>query len=160
MLRILVVWIVIICRIQAQSASFPLESASVEGTLLSKDVVLELAGLHIGAPVDKAAIEVASQRLSQSGLFESVNYRYAPGPKQGYALTLQVADSSSMLGSTIDISGINEDEAWRWLASKYPSLDHKVPANEAGQQFVSRKLEEHLGAALEGLTSAAGWRRN
>lgn len=29
-------------------------------------------------------------------------------------------------------------------------LDHKVPANEAGQQFVCRKLEDHLGASLEG----------
>ena len=57
MLRVLLVWIVLLYRIQAQSASFPLESVSVEGTALSKDVVLELAGLHIGSPVDQAAME-------------------------------------------------------------------------------------------------------
>jgi outer membrane protein assembly factor BamA len=146
----LLVWIVLIHRIQAQSASFPLESVSVEGTALSKDVVLDLAGLHIGLPVDKAAIEVASQRLNESGMFESVNYRYSPGPHQGYALTLQLADPSALFNATIDIPSVNEDDVWRWLASRYPSLDHKVPANESGQRFVGGKLEEHLGAALEG----------
>jgi outer membrane protein assembly factor BamA len=136
-------------QILAQSASFRLESVSVEGTTLSKDVVLDLAGLHIGLPVDKVAIEAASQRLTESGMFESVNYRYGAGPQQGYVLTLKVADPSSLFGATIDIPGISEDELWQWLASRYPSLDHKVPANEAAQRFVCRALEEHLGAALE-----------
>jgi outer membrane protein assembly factor BamA len=150
MLRVLLVWIVLLYRIQAQSASFPLESVSVEGTALSKDVVLELAGLHIGSPVDQAAMEGASRRLNETGMFESVSYSYEPGQKQGYALTLKVPDPSSLFNATIDIPGVNDDELWRWLASHYPSLDHKVPANEAGQQFVGRKLEEHLGAVLEG----------
>jgi outer membrane protein assembly factor BamA len=65
-------------------------------------------------------------------------------------LTLKVPDPSSLFNATIDIPGVNDDELWRWLASRYPSLNHKVPANESGQQFVGRKLEEHLGAALEG----------
>jgi outer membrane protein assembly factor BamA len=150
MLRTLFVWVALLYRIQAQSASFPLESVSVEGTTLSKDVVMDLAGLHIGVPIDQAAMEAASQKLNQSGLFEFVNFSYGPGPKQGYILTLKVADPSSLFNATIDIPGTNEDELWRWLASRYPSLDHKVPANEAGQQFVARQLEEHVGAALEG----------
>jgi outer membrane protein assembly factor BamA len=150
MLRTLLVWIAILYRIQAQSASFPLESVAVEGTALSKEVVLELAGLHIGSPVDQAAMEAASRRLNETGMFESVSYSYEPGPKQGYALTLKVPDPSSLFNATIDIPGVNDDELWRWLATRYPSLDHKVPANEAGQQFVARKLEEHLGAVLEG----------
>jgi outer membrane protein assembly factor BamA len=149
-LRIVLFSLVFFCRIQAQNATFLLESVSVEGSTLSKDVVLELAGLHIGSPVDQAALQAAAQRLNDSGLFDSVNYRYEPGPKQGYALTLQVADPISLFNATIDIPGANEDELWRWLASRYPMIDHKVPANEAGQQFICRKLEEHLGAALEG----------
>jgi outer membrane protein assembly factor BamA len=150
MLRVVLVWIAILYRIQAQSASFPLESVAVEGTALSKEVVLELAGLHILSPVDQAAMEAASRRLNETGMFESVSYSYEPGPKQGYALTLKVPDPSSLFNATIDIPGVNDDELWRWLASRYPSLNHKVPANESGQQFVGRKLEEHLGAALEG----------
>ncbi len=116
---------------------------------------MDLAGLHIGSPVDKASLETASQKLSGTGIFESVNYRYAPGPQQGYALTLQLADPKSVSNASIDIPGVNEDGVWRWLAAQYPSLNHKVPANDAGQQFVERKLEEHLGAALEGHHLAA-----
>jgi len=122
----------------------------MEGTALSKEVVLELAGLHIGSPVDQAALDAASRKLGETGLFESVNYRYAQGPKRGYALTLAVADFKSLSDATIDVPGVNEDEVWRWLAAQYPSLNHKVPANESGLRFVERKLEEHLGAELEG----------
>ncbi len=150
MLRMLLFSLALVCGIEGQNATFVLESVSVEGSSLSKDVVLELAGLHIGSPVDQAALQAAAQRLNDSGLFDSVNYRYEPGSQQGYALTLQVADPVSLFNASIDIPGTNEDELWKWLASRYPALDHKVPANEAGQQFICRTLEEHLGAALEG----------
>jgi len=150
MLRVLLISIALLYRIQAQSESFRLESVSVEGTALSKDVVLDLAGLHIGSSIDQAAMQTASQKLSQSGMFETVNYSYGPGPNHGYALALKLADPSALFRATIDIPGANDDELWRWLASRYPSLDRKVPANEAAQQFVGRKLEEHLGASLEG----------
>jgi outer membrane protein assembly factor BamA len=150
MFRIFLIMTMLLWRMQAQTPSFPLESVSVEGTALSKDLVLELAGLHVGSPIDKAAMETASQKLGESGLFESSSYRYSPGPKHGYALTLQLADSKSLLNASIDIPGINEDEAWKWLAARYPSLDHKVPESEAAQRFVEGRLEEHAGAVLEG----------
>jgi len=148
--RIFIIWIVVLYQIQAQSTSFPLESVSIEGTTWSKDAVLDLAGLHIGAPVDKAAIEAASQRLSDTGMFESVNYSYATGPNRGYAVTLQVTDPRLLSNASIDVAGVNEDEVWGWLAARFPTLNHKVPANGAAQNFLGRKIEEHLGAALEG----------
>jgi outer membrane protein assembly factor BamA len=111
---------------------------------------MEMAGLHIGSPVDQAAFETASQKLSESGLFESVNYRYAQGPKRGYALTLALADFKSLSDATIDVPGVNEDDIWRWLATRYPSLNHKVANNSAAQNFLGARIEEHLGAELEG----------
>ena len=150
MLRTLLISIALVSRIQAQGNSFPLESVSVEGTALSKDVVLELAGLRLGSPIDQAAMQTASQKLNDSGMFASVNYSYASGAEHGYALTLKLADPQALFRAAIDIPGVNEDETWKWLASRYPSLDHKVPANDAAQQFLARKLEEHLAAALEG----------
>lgn len=150
MLRTLLVSFVLLCRIQAQGVSFPLESVSVEGTIMSKEVVMELAGLQVGSPIDKAAIEMASQKLSDTGMFQSVNYRYAPGPRHGYALALTLSDPTNLYNATVDIPGVGDEELWRWLSSQYPLLDHKVPANDAAQGFVARKLEEHLGATLEG----------
>jgi outer membrane protein assembly factor BamA len=148
--RILLVWIVTLCGIQAQSVSFPLESVSVEGTALSKEAVLELAGIRIGASVDKNSFDAMSQKLNDTGLFESVSYRYAPGPHKGYALALSLADPKSLFSAAIDIPGANEDEAWRWLASQYPSFNHEVPVNDAAQSFVAHKLEEHFATSLDG----------
>lgn len=113
-------------------------------------MVLEIAGLHIGSPVDKAAIEAGCTKLKDSGLFESINYRYAPGPKHGYALTLELIDQSSLSNAAIDVPGIDENESWQWLVSRYPSFDHKVPGAGDAQRFLATKLEEHLGAKLEG----------
>lgn len=150
MRRIVLVLIAILCEIQARAASFPLESVSLEGTVLSKDVVLELAGLHIGSRVDPAAFDAALKMLNATGLFESVNYRYAPGPAKGYALTLNLSDPKSPLDAVIDVPGANEDEVWRWIEAQYPSLHRNVPANDAAQTFLSRKIEEHLAALLDG----------
>src|ERR1700688_4281947 len=101
MSRIFVVWVVFLCRIQAQNTSFPLESVSVEGnTVVPKDTILQLAGLHIGSTVDKAAFDAAAQKLNDTGLFESINYRYEPGARRGYLLTLKVDNPTVLLNAT------------------------------------------------------------
>jgi outer membrane protein assembly factor BamA len=150
MLRKLICLLVFLSRMQAQNASVPLESVSLQGTTLSKEFVLEIAGLRIGAPVDKAAIETACLKLKESGIFESIAYRYAPGPKHGYALILTVADQGSLTDATLDFPGIDENQLWQWLVSQYPPFNHKVPGNDGAQQFIAKKLEEHLGPRLEG----------
>jgi hypothetical protein len=122
----------------------------VEGAALSKESLLEIAGLRIGALVDKAAIELACARLRDSGILQSINYRYAPGPKRGFALTLIIAGHDSLADATLDFPGIDEPALWQWLVSQYPSFNHKVPGNEAAQQFIAKKLEAHLGPRLEG----------
>src|ERR1700722_9015308 len=92
MSRILPILALALCGMQAQNTSFPLESVSVEGTALSKEVVMDLAGLRTGTAVDKAAFDAASQKLNDTGLFESINYSYGPAPKRGYVLTLKTVD--------------------------------------------------------------------
>jgi len=141
---------VLLSGIQAQDASFPLESVSVEGTAISRATVLEIAGLRIGAPVNKAAIEQACGRLQESGIFQSINYHYAPGPKHGYVLTLKLTDPGSLSEAAIDLPGIDENEIWQWLVTKYPDFNHKVPSDDAAQKFLARQMEAHLGARLEG----------
>ena len=104
--------------LHAQDTPYPLESVSVEGTKISRATVLEIAGLRIGAPVNKAAIEQACGRLQESGIFQAIDYHYAPGPKHGYVLTLKLTDPGSLSEAAIDIPGIDENEVWQWLASR------------------------------------------
>jgi outer membrane protein assembly factor BamA len=138
------------CHMLALAAGIPLESVTLDGTALPKEIILEVSGLRIGSPIDKAGIEAACLKLHQSGLFSSLEYRYATGPKGGFALTLKVTDHGSMLDATIDVPGVGEDGLWQWLAARYPSFNRKLPGNDAAQQFVARKLEAYLGAKLNG----------
>jgi outer membrane protein assembly factor BamA len=135
---------------EAQSESFPLESVTLEGTSLKQSAVLDITRLKLGAPIDQAAIEAACSKLRDSGLFDSINYKYAPGPKRGYALTLIISDKASLSDAAIDIPGLDEAESWQWLMLRFPLLNHRVPSGDAGQQFVAKEIEEHLGAKLEG----------
>src|SRR5579884_721357 len=129
----------------AQSTVFPLESVSVEGTSLSQAVVLELTGLKIGSPVDPSAMQAACKKLEETGLFDFIDFQYAPGPRKGYALTLALSDQAALADAIIDIPGVDASEAWKWLAGRFPPFNRKVPAGEVGQQFLAREIEQHLG---------------
>src|SRR4249920_747828 len=80
----------------AQDVVIPLESVATEGSTIPAAVVLEMAGLKLDEPIDKAGIEQACQKLQESGLYASISYRYAPGPKKGYVLTLVLADQAPL----------------------------------------------------------------
>ncbi|HZU27243.1 MAG TPA: POTRA domain-containing protein [Bryobacteraceae bacterium] len=132
----------------AQSTPFPLEKFSVTGTALSKELVLQMSGLKIGAPLNKAAIDEACRKLDATGLFQSINYHYGPAPKHGYALTLTLADFHRMSPAAIDVPGADQDALWRRLMAKYPEFDHKVPENQAAQELLAREIGQMAGAEL------------
>ena len=150
MLGTLVLVTVLSSLSNAQDPSFPLESVSIEGSSLPKDSILGLTGFHVGAPVNKSAIEAGCKKLEESGLFQDIGYRYAPGPKHGYVVTLSLSDQSKLTDAAIDIPGGNEDEIWRWLASRYPPFARRVPDNPAAQEFLAKQIEQHAAEALGG----------
>src|SRR5260370_129446 len=121
----------VLSGIHAQEASVPLDSVSVEGTAISKETILEIAGLHIGTPVNKAAIEQGCRKLQESGIFLAINYRYASGPRHGYTLTLSLMDHGTLANAAIDIPGVDENETWQCVVSKHPEFNRKVPDDGA-----------------------------
>jgi outer membrane protein assembly factor BamA len=127
-----------------------LESLTVEGSSLPEKTVLELSGLRIGANIDRPAIEAGCKRLEETGLFSSINFRYAPTPKQGYALTLSLVDQRTLSAASIDVPGVDESEVWQWLITKFPAFDRKTPGNNGAQQVIAHQIETHLGARLHG----------
>jgi outer membrane protein assembly factor BamA len=135
---------------EAQGNHYPLESVTLNGTALPESTVLDIAGLQIGAPLDKAAIEQACQTLNESGLFTSLKCHYAAGPNHGYALTLALTDQTALIEAAIDVPGADEDEAWRWLNARYPPFNHKVPVDDTAQRFLANALQQHLKASLNG----------
>ena len=126
--------------VASQNAAFPLESVSIEGSVVPQSVILEVAGLRISSPIDKAGIEQACRNLQESGLFASISYRYAPGPKKGYAVTLIMTDQAPLSAAAIDVPGADENEAWHWLVSKFLRFDHQVPQADAAQKYLGRLI--------------------
>jgi len=127
-----------------------LESVILEGTGVSREAVLAIAELRVGAPIDKKSMDTACAKLTDTGLFQSISYRYAPGPKRGYVLTLTIEDQKQLVDAVIDFPFGDEAELWQWLASQYPPFNRKVPGNDAAQEFLSRALAERAKSELEG----------
>ncbi len=149
-LRLLLLAVVCASCCAAQEVVIPLESVATEGSTIPAAVVLEMAGLTLDAPIDKAGIEQACQKLQESGLFASISYRYAPGPNKGYALTLVLADQAPLAAASIDIPGLDEAETWRWLAGRFHRFDHVAPQADTAQQYLAREIERHVGSATRG----------
>ncbi len=144
--------LVVLCAGQAasQNSAYPLESVTIEGSSIPQPVVLEIAGLHLAAPIDKGGIEQACKKLQESGIFASISFRYAPGPKKGYAVTLTLADQSPLSAATIDVPGADENEAWQWLSARFRLFDRQVPQVDAAQKFLAEEIERHIGSRMRG----------
>jgi outer membrane protein assembly factor BamA len=133
----------------SQSAGFPLESVTAEGSAIPQSAILDITGLKIHSLIDEAGIETACKKLQESGLFASIAYRYAPGPK-GYAVTLSLGDQASLFDATIDVPGADENETWQWLTAKFHCFDHKAPQVDAAQKYLAGQIEQHLGSVMRG----------
>jgi len=49
--------------IAAQNTPFPLESVKIEGSAILQPIILDIAGLHMKAPIDDASMQQACQKL-------------------------------------------------------------------------------------------------
>ena len=134
----------------AQDGLFPLESVTIQGSVVSRAAILDAAGLQLGMGIDKPHIDAACTRLQASGIFESINYNYAPAPKGGVALTLILADPHVLSNASIDVPGLNEAETWDWLKTQYPNFDRKIPGAQGAQEYLAKTIEQHLGNKLHG----------
>lgn len=134
----------------SQDAALPLESVTAEGSVIPQPVILEIAGLRIESPIDKGGIDQACKKLEESGLFASISYRYAPGPKTGYVLTLALADQAPLTEATIDVPGADENEAWQWLFARFRRFDRQAPQVDSAQKYLATEIERHIGGSMRG----------
>src|SRR5277367_2469745 len=96
MLRSAVVLALLCPLLAAQQQSFPLEAVVIEGSALPKETIIELTGFRLGTPVNEAAIEAGCKKLEETGLFQDIGYRYAPGPQRGYVVTITLKDQPKL----------------------------------------------------------------
>jgi len=138
-------------------AAFFIVSAAAQTTLLEIRVagnerlpsaaISAASGLHVGSTVTRADFDAASQKLFDTGFFQSVNYGYDPkrvGEKTGFVVTLLLAEEPARTPVVLDIPDVDEEQVWRELKHADPFVDRLMPDNEHAAAFYQHAIEACL----------------
>lgn len=88
-----------------------------------------MSGLQKGAPVKKDDFDAAQQRLLESGLFETVAYRYEPSGQE-YRATLEVKEIAQIYPYRFEALAGDEKAMRAWLKQKEPLFGDRIPPTE------------------------------
>ena len=128
---------------------WPVERLVVEGNRnYAADQVLAVAGLKIGQLAGKEEFEAARDRLLASGAFETVGYKFEPGPNQnGYVATFQVIEVEPAYPVRFEALGAPAAEIEQVLHAKDPLFStKKLPATKAVLDRYVGWLQEYLAS--------------
>jgi len=128
------------------SKPFPVESIRVEGNKeFSDEEIVKMSGIQAGQAVQKADFDAAQKRLLESGLFETVAYRYTPaGNKGGYAATFQVKEIGQAFTYRFEAIDVPDAELRAYLKQQEPLFADRIPATEPVLKRFTSDLEKFL----------------
>jgi len=128
--------------------TWPIESLTVEGNRhFSKEQILAVAGLKIGQAAGKKDFEQARDRLTATGAFESVGYRFAPGPEgKGYAASFQVTEVQAIYPVRFEGLAAPDRELIQWLKSRDPMFGDRIPATTVVLDRYAGWIQDYLAA--------------
>src|SRR5450759_1736111 len=138
---------------EAAPSKWPVETLTVEGNHnYTREQVLAVAGLKVGQLAGKAEFEAARDRLTATGVFEMVGYKFEPGPnKEGYVASIQVTEVEPAYPMRFEELGVPDKEIESLLRAKdslYSSA--KLPATKPVIDRYTNWIQEFL--ASKGLT--------
>jgi outer membrane protein insertion porin family len=133
----------------AVADKWPIQSLAVEGNqTFPAAQILAVAGLTIGQVAGKPEFDAARDRLTASGAFETVGYKFVPTtPGKGYAATFQVAETTSVFPAQFEDLGEPDADIEKLLTLHDPlfSMAH-LPANPVTLERDAHWVEEYLAA--------------
>jgi outer membrane protein assembly factor BamA len=132
----------------AAQANLRIAHVKVEGnSRFTAEAVVTASGLRAGQSATPADFETASKRLLDSGMFQSVSYRYEPSrdpSAEGFDLTLQIGEVSFLQAVKLDIPDVDEETLWSWLERHDGLLQRKSPSNEKAFARYTSAIEQYL----------------
>ena len=112
--------------LSAQPA-FPLRAVEFEGNAnFSSDDLMAVCGLEIGQAVRKPDFDRALRKLSETGLFESLRYRFEP-LDGGYRLTVSVQELAELYPVRFQGLGVPAADLAQFLRGRLPLYAGLVP---------------------------------
>jgi outer membrane protein insertion porin family len=132
----------------AAPARWPIESITIEGTRnFTREQVLALAGLKVGQIAGKAEFDAARDRLAGCGAFETVSYRFTPGPNGGYAAVIQLNEVQQVYPVEFEDLHVSLRELTAVLEAKDPLFTGgKLPATHPVMARYEKWLQEFLAS--------------
>ncbi len=134
---------------QAPAGRWPIENIAIEGIrIYTREQVLAVIGLKTGQVAGRPEFEAARDRLVATGAFETVGYKFEPGPKrEGYVATFQVTEVQQVYPVEFDSLHVSSKDLEAALHAKDPIFSvEKLPATQPVLQRYSRWIEEYLAA--------------
>jgi outer membrane protein insertion porin family len=127
--------------------AYPLVSLKVEGNLhLTEEKILDIAGIRLGQTVGKADFDAAQQRLLETGLFETVAYRYAPSADgKGYNAVFEVRPIGQLFPYRFEALDADPAALRAEVQTAEPLFKDKIPATET----VLKKISDALTVYME-----------
>lgn len=130
----------------AARSEWPIASIAVEGNRqYSKDAIVAATGLRVGQLAGKKEFDEAYARLVGTGVFETVDYRFAPSADgKGYAASFRVVEVEPVY--PVRFEGLNAPpgELQAFLKKKDPFFGERIPATAPILERHSRAIEEYL----------------
>ncbi len=127
-----------------QPDRWPLARISIVGNrAFPADAIVRASGLRIGQPVNRADLEKALQRLTETGVFDTLSFRYEPVNQQ-LAVTFEVQEVIDLFPVAFDRIEVPGPELVRYLTERVPLFSTKVPATGAMVKRLTAALEERL----------------
>ncbi len=132
----------------AAPTRWAIDSLTVEGNrIFSREQVLAVAGLKQGQMAGKAEFEAAVDRLTASGAFETVGYKFGPSPGGGFAAVFQVTEVEQVYPVEFQELAVSNLELRSWLAASDPLFSgFKLPATQPVIERYRKRIEEFLAA--------------
>jgi outer membrane protein insertion porin family len=139
----------------------PLLAVRVEGNKrLDRAKITALSGLKPGTPVNQDSFSAAHLALMDTGLFESVAYRFEkPADQEGYIATFELMETDLFYPIRFEDIPAERDAILAYLKEEDPAFDGKSAATEPALKRYSKLIEGYLASketpmAIRGLVWA------
>jgi len=131
---------------------FPIVSLTVDGnTIYSDEQILSITGLKVGMAANQKLFEDARDKLTNSGFFESVGYKYAPSAdKTGYAASFQVVEVEQSYPVTFERLKPPPEQMIAALRKADPLFGARIPGTTPVLARFAKLLEPIAGEKVVG----------
>lgn len=128
------------------AAKWPIESLAVEGNRrYARDQIVALLGLKPGQTAGRDDFEAARERLLATGAFESIAYRFQPGPSgKGYAVTFEVTEVEQVYPFRFERLPLTDVELESALRQANPLYGERIPATDRALARSTEAIEKAL----------------